>query len=163
MSYKDSGFHFYLKKGIKVMLRFKSFIALTAVLFIFGFAFAGMVRAQNVKKVKLPNGVEVVDISGLYDTQIENYGSWSAYGKYSTVTEIKQEGSSFVGIRLKATPYHSAGSETFRGEVDENGISKLQCITGAGLMDAVGKISDDGKTIKFDIPDSARSTMTRKE
>ena len=145
------------------MLRFKSITALIGVLFIFGMALAGMVKAQNVKKVKLPDGGEVVDISGLYDTQIENYGSWSAYGKYSTVTEIRQEGSSFVGIRLKATPYHSAGSETFRGEIDKNGIRKLQCLTGAGLMDAVGQISDDGKTIKFDIPDSARSTMTRKE
>ena len=79
------------------------------------------------------------------------------------MTEIKQEGSSFVGIRLKKTPYHEAGSETFRGELDKNGIKKLQLITGMGPMDADGQISEDGKTIKFNIPDKARSTMTMKE
>jgi hypothetical protein len=30
-------------------------------------------------------------------------------------------------------------------------------------MDANGQISEDGKTIKFDIPDKARSTMIKKE
>jgi hypothetical protein len=113
--------------------------------------------------VKLPDGEEVVDISGEWDTLIENYGAWSGYGKYSTVTEIKQERSSFVGIRLKKTPYHEAGSETVRGELDKNGIKTLQLITGYGAMDANAQISEDGKTIKFDLPDRARVTMTKKE
>ena len=126
------------------------------------FAWIGLVQAQEKRMVKLPNGEEVVDISGKWDTQIENYGSWSGYGKYSTITEIKQEGSSFVGIRLKATTYHPAGSETFRGELDKNGIKKLQLMTGMGPIDAVGKISDDGKTITTDAHEKARSTMTRK-
>ena len=104
-----------------------------------------------------------MDIGGRQDTQIENYGSWNSFGKYSTVTEIKQEGSSFIGIRLKETPYYSAGSETFRGELNRNGIMRLQLITGYGPMDADGRISEDGKTIKFDIPDKTRSTMTGKE
>jgi hypothetical protein len=30
-------------------------------------------------------------------------------------------------------------------------------------MDAEGQISEDGKKITFDIPDKAKSTMTRKE
>jgi hypothetical protein len=68
-----------------------------------------------------------------------------------------------VFIRLKKTPYHDAGSKTFQGELDKNGIKTLQLITGYGPMDANGQISEDGKTIKFDIPDKARSTMTRKE
>lgn len=145
------------------MLRSKLFAALAVILFIFGITIAGMAQAQEAKTMTLPSGEKVVDISGLWDNQIENIGSWSAYGKYSTVTEIKQEGSSFVGIRLKATPYHSAGSKTLRGEVDKNGFKKLQCITGMGPMDAVGQISDDGKTITIEIPDKGRFTMTRKE
>ncbi len=145
------------------MLRSKLFAALVVALFIFGIAIVGMAQSQKVKTVTLPSGEEVVDISGLWDTQIENYGSWSEYGKYSTVTEIIQESSSFFGIRLKATTYHAAGSKTFKGELDKNGIKKLQLITGMGLMDANGQISEDGKTIKFDIPDKARMTMTRKE
>jgi len=126
------------------------------------FVWIGMLQAQEKKMFKLPNGDEVVDISGEWDTQIENYGSWNQYGKYSTITEIKQEGGSFVGIRLKATTYHPAGSETFRGELDKNGIKKLQLMTGMGPIDAVGKISDDGKTITMDAHEKARSTMTRK-
>ena len=143
------------------MQRSKFFVVLTVVLF-FGIAIAGLIQAQNMKTIKLPNGDEVVDISGEWDTQIENYGSWSQYGKYSTITEIKQEGGSFVGIRLKATTYHPAGSETLRGELDKNGIKKLQLMTGMGPIDAVGKISDDGKTITTDAHEKARSTMTRK-
>ena len=145
------------------MLRSKLFAALVVALFIFGIAIVGMAQSQKVKIVALPSGEEVVDISGVWDTQIENYGSWSEYGKYSTVTEIIQEGSSFFGIRLKATTYHPAGSKTFKGELDKNGIKKLQLITGMGPMDAEGQISEDGKTITFDIPDKARSTMTREE
>lgn len=143
------------------MLRSKIFVVLSVVLF-FGIAIAGLVRAQGVKTIKLPNGEEVVDISGEWDTQIENYGSWSGYGKYSTITEIKQEGGSFVGIRLKATTYHRAGSETFRGELDKNGINKLQLMTGMGPIDAVGKISGDGKTIMMDAHEKDRSILTRK-
>jgi hypothetical protein len=143
------------------MQRSKFFVVLTVVLF-FGIAIAGLIQAQNMKTIKLPNGDEVVDISGEWDTQIETYGSWSQYGKYSTITEIKQEGGSFVGIRLKATTYHPAGSETLRGELDKNGIKKLQLMTGMGPIDAVGKISDDGKTITTDAHEKARSTMTRK-
>ena len=126
------------------------------------FVWIGMLQAQEKKMFKLPNGDEVVDISGEWDTQIENYGSWSQYGKYSTITEIKQEGGSFVGIRLKATTYHPAGSETFRGELDKNGIKKLQLMTGMGPIDAVGKISDDGKMITMDANEKAKSTMTKK-
>ena len=145
------------------MLRSKLFSLLAVMLLFFGIAITGCALTQKVKTVTLPSGEEVLDISGLWDTQIENYGSWSGYGSYSTVTEIKQEGSSFIGIRLKETPYHSAGSETFRGELDKNGFKKLELITGYRPMDAVGQISDDGKTIKFDIADKARSIMTRKE
>ncbi len=143
------------------MIRSRLFIVLTMVL-LFGIAMAGLVQAQKVKTIKLPNGEEVVDINGEWDTQIENYGSWSQYGKYSTITEIKQEGGSFVGIRLKATTYHPAGSETFRGELDTNGIKKLQLMTGMGPIDAVGEISDDGKTITVDAHEKSKSTMTRK-
>lgn len=145
------------------MLRSKSFAVFAFTLFIFGIAVSGCAQSQKMKTVTLPSGEEVIDISGVWDTQIENYGSWSGYGSYSTETEIQQEGSSFVGIRLKKTPYHDAGSKTFQGELDKNGIKTLQLITGYGPMDANGQISDDGKTIKFDIPDKARSTMTRKE
>ena len=45
----------------------------------FFFALIGLVQAQEKKMVKLPDGEEVVDISGEWDTLIENYGAWSGY------------------------------------------------------------------------------------
>jgi len=145
------------------MLRFRLSTGFVLVLCVFGIAIAGCAQTQKVKTVTLPSGEEVMDISGLWDSQIENYGSWSEFGKYSTETEIKQNGGTFVGVRLKKTPYHDAGSISFQGELDSNGIKKIQLITGYGPMDANGEISEDGKTIKFDIPDKGRGTMIRKE
>jgi hypothetical protein len=53
------------------------------------FAWIGFVQAQQAKTVKLPSGKEVVDISGEWDDQIENYGLWSSYGKYPQVIKIE--------------------------------------------------------------------------
>jgi hypothetical protein len=145
------------------MLRPKLFTVFVLALCFFGVVVAGCAHTQKVKTITLPSGEEVMDISGLYDTQIAHYGSWSVYGSYSTVTEIRQEGSSFVGIRKKAKPYHSAGSVSFQGELDKNGIKKLQLVSRLGFLDATGQISDDGKIITMDANDKARSTMTRKE
>jgi len=136
-----------------------------AVLFIFSlaiFAWIGLAQAQEAKTVKLPNGEEVVDISGEWDSQIENYGPWSSYGKYSNVIKITLEGNSFVGVRMKADDWHSPGSESFRGELDKDGIKKLQLMTGMGPIDAKGQISEDGNKIIMDDGEKARSTLIRK-
>lgn len=135
------------------------------VLFIFSlaiFAWIGLVQAQEAKTVKLPNGEAVVDISGEWDDQIENYGPWSSYGKYTNVIKITLEGNSFVGIRMKSDTWHFAGSESFRGELDKDGIKKLQLMTGLGPMDAKGQISEDGNKIILDDGEKVRSTLIRK-
>ncbi len=49
------------------------------------FAWTGLAQAQKAKTVKLPNGEEVVDISGEWDDHVENYGAWSEVGKYSNI------------------------------------------------------------------------------
>jgi len=135
------------------------------VLFIFSlaiFAWIGLVQAQEAKTVKLPNGEAVVDISGEWDDQIENYGPWSSYGKYTNVIKITLEGNSFVGVRMKADDWHSPGSESFRGELDKDGIKNLQLMTGMGPIDAKGQISEDGNKIMIDDGEKARSTLKRK-
>jgi hypothetical protein len=131
-------------------------------LFGLGTTTVGLAQAQNVKTVKLPNGEEVVDISGEWDTQIENYGPWSGYGTYPNVIKITLEGNSFVGIRMKADTYSSAGTELFRGELDNDGIKKIQIITGMGPYDAKGQISENGNKIIIDDGEKARSTLIRK-
>ena len=145
------------------MLRSKLLAALAVTLFIIGMGITGCAQTYKVKTVELKSGEKVLDISGLWDTQIEHYGSYSGYGKFSTVTEIKQKGSSFVGIRKKATRYHQAGSKTFQGELDKNGFKKFQILTRYGAMDTVAIMSDDGKTITTDTPNFVKTIMTRKE
>jgi hypothetical protein len=136
-----------------------------AVLFIFSlaiFAWIGLAQAQEAKTVKLPNGEEVVDIRGEWDDQIENYGPWSQYGKYTNIIKVTLEGNSFVGIRMKSDRWHSAGSESFRGEINKDGIMKLQLMTGLGPMDAKGQINEDGNKIILDDGRKVRSTLIRK-
>ena len=137
-----------------------------SVLLIFSFAifaWIGFAQAQQAKTVKLPSGDEVVDISGEWDAQIENYGPWSSYGNYPQVIKITLEGNSFIGVRMISDPWHSSpGSEIFQGELDKDGIKKLQLITRMGPMDAKGQISEDGNKIMIDDGEKARSTLIRK-
>lgn len=136
-----------------------------AVLFIFSlaiFAWIGLAQAQEVKTVKSPNGEEVVDISGEWDAQIENYGPWSEYGKYTNIIKITLEGNSFVGIRMKSDTWHSPGSESMRGELDKDGIKKVQIMSGLGPLDAKGQISEDGNKIIIDDGEKTRSILIRK-
>jgi hypothetical protein len=136
-----------------------------AVLFIFSLAilaWIGLAQAQEAKTVKLPNGEEVVDIRGEWDAQIENYGPWSGYGKYPNFIKITLEGNSFVGIRRVSDPWHSPGSESFRGELDKDGIMKVQIMSGMGPIDAKGQISEDGNKIIIDDGEKARLTLIRK-
>ena len=137
-----------------------------SVLFIFSFAifaWIGFAQAQQVKTVKLPSGEEVVDISGEWDAQIENYGPWSSYGNYPQVIKITLKDNSFFGVRMISDPWHSSpGSEIFQGELDKDGIKKLQLLTGHGWMDAKGQISEDGNKIMIDDGEKTRSTLIRK-
>ena len=130
-----------------------------------GFAAAQMARPAAMKTVKLSNGQEVFDISGEWDTAVENLGAKSKYGAYPQVFKITQEGNSFTGIRMKDNPppaYGKAGSKCIQGEVDKNGIKKLEIITGVGqYLPAVSKISEDGNKITIDAFDSELPTRSQ--
>ena len=144
------------------MLRSKLFVVLTVVLFIFGIAIVGLAQEQKAKTVKLPSGEEVVDISGEWDAQIEDYGPWKGWGDFSNILKITLEGNSFVGIRMKNDLYYSSGTEAIRGELDKNGIKNVQIPTNLGTLDAKGKISEDGKKIIIDDGEKCRYTLIRK-
>ena len=136
-----------------------------AVLFICSFAifaWIGLAQSQKAKTTKLPNGEEVVDIRGEWDDQIENYGPWSRYGKYSNILKITLEGNSFVGIRMKSDPYHAAGGVAILGELDKDGIKKVQIMSGGGPLDAKGQITEDGNKIIIDDGEKGRLTLIRK-
>jgi hypothetical protein len=126
------------------------------------FALVSLVQAQETKKIKLPNGEEVVDISGEWDGELENYGPWSRFGNYTNVFKITQEGNSFVGIRMKIDKFNLPDSVAFRGELDKDGIKKLQWMTDAGPLDTKGEILEDGNNIIIDDGEKARATLIRK-
>ena len=136
-----------------------------AVLFICSlaiFARTGLAQTQKAKMVKLPNGEEVVDIRGEWDDQVENYGAWSGYGKYTNVLEITLKGNKFYGFRMKSDKYHPAGTVAIRGKLDKNGIKEVQLMSSIGPIDAKGQISEDGNKIIIDDGQRVKLTLTRK-
>jgi len=118
---------------------------------------------KGVKKtITLPNGDVVWDLNGEWDSLGENYGPWSLFGSFRNVVKITQTGSSFVGIRMHDAPWLPAGTWAIRGELDKNGFKNVQIGSGAGPIDAKGKISEDGNKFVVDDGEKARGTFTRK-
>jgi hypothetical protein len=150
-----------VKKWIVVcMVCFVALIAWT------GLAFAQAVKPAVMKTVKLPNGQEVFDISGEWDVLVENYGEFAQFGTYPNVAQItiRESDGSFHAVRLKANPPPSprpAGSFIMIGDLDKNGIIKLDVIAG-GPVPSTWKISENGNKINVDAPNKARLTFTRK-
>ena len=140
-------------------------VCLVALIAWTGLSFAQAAKPAVMKTIKLPNGQEVFDISGEWDTAVENLNAMSIYGAYPQVLKITQEGSSFTGIRLKDNPPPSvakAGSKCMEGEVEKNGIKKIEIITGGGNgLPAVFKISEDGNKIDIDGFDSELPTRSQ--
>jgi len=136
-------------------------LIMVSLVILFGLQKFNPIKTEAANTVKLPNGEEVVDISGQWDAQLVNYGPWSQYGSYPAVIKIILNGNSFVGIRMKPTKFHSAGKELFRGELDKDGIKKLQLMTGHGPIDAKGQISEDGNKIIADDGEKVRETLIR--
>jgi hypothetical protein len=133
---------------------------------------------QNVgsadKKPLPPSAKKVINISGEWEVTVQNLNARSMWGTYPQVFQITQQGSSFTGIRLKDEPrpaHGKAGEKCMEGEVDKNGIKKIEMIDPYGnRMPAVCKISEDGKAMSIDAFDSvlpthsqlARYTLIRK-
>jgi len=131
-----------------------------------GLAFAQASKPAAMKTVKLPNGQEVFDISGEWDVLIENYGEKADFGTYPNVAQItiRESDGSFHAVRMKANPPPSprpAGSLIMVGELDKNGITKLDVVA-PEKTPSTWKISENGNKINVDAPNRARLTFTRK-
>ena len=150
-----------MKRRIAVcMVCFVALIAWT------GLAFSQTAKPAAMKTVKLPNGQEVFDISGEWDVLAEHYDLWARFGTYLQIFKITQEGTSFTGIRLKDSPPPAtgkAGGKSMQGEVDNNGVKKIEVISGQGsILPGNCKISEDGNKINIDVPQKIRLTLIRK-
>jgi hypothetical protein len=130
-----------------------------------GLAFAQTAKPAAMKTVKLPNGQEVFDISGEWDVLVENYGEWAQFGTYPQLVQvtIRESDSSFHGIRLMDNPQpgRKAGSFLMAGELDKNGITRLELPVGEKIPDT-WKISENGNKINVDVPNKSKVTLTRK-
>jgi len=130
-----------------------------------GLAVAQTATQAEIKTVKLPNGQEVFDISGEWDVIIENYGEWARFGTYPQLVKvtIRESDGSFHGIRLidNPQPGRKAGSFLMEGELDKNGITRLELPVGEKLPNT-WKISENGNKINVDVPNKAKVTLTRK-
>jgi hypothetical protein len=131
-----------------------------------GLAFAQTDKPVAMKTVKLANGQEVFDISGEWDVLIENYGEKASFGTYQNVAQItiKESDGSFHAVRMKSNPPPSprpAGSLIMIGELDKNGITKLDAIV-PERTPSTWKISENGNKINVDAPNNVRYTFTRK-
>ena len=113
--------------------------------------------------VTLSNGEVIYDLNGEWEVSVEHYGPWAQYGAVSDISEIKQEGASFVGITLLGTPRSPKGSEKLRGELDKSGFKKVHVITGVGPIDLNGEILNNGNKMIFDDGTKIRLTYTRKQ
>jgi hypothetical protein len=130
-----------------------------------GLAFSQTAQPAAMKTIKLPNGQEVFDISGEWDVIIENYGEWARFGTYPQLVKvtIRESDGSFHGIRLidNPQPGRKAGSFLMEGELDKNGITRLELPVGEKLPNT-WKISENGNKINVDVPNKAKVTLTRK-
>jgi hypothetical protein len=130
-----------------------------------GLAFAQVAKPAAIKTIKLPNGQEVFDISGEWDVLIENYGEFERFGTYPQLVQvtIKESDGSFHGIRLidNPQPGRKAGTFLMVGELDKNGITRLEMPIGEKIPNT-WQIIENGNKINVDVPNKSRVTLTRK-
>jgi hypothetical protein len=141
-----------------------SITPLLIVAFLIAFVSVAFAQAEKgwEKTVTLPSGEVILDMSGEWAVSVEHYGPWAQYGVIPDIMEIKQEGTSFIGVTLLGSPRSPKGSEKLRGELDKNGFKKVQTITGAGPLDLNGEILLNGNKIKYDDGKKLRLTLIRR-
>jgi hypothetical protein len=143
------------------------------VIFVFLLVFVSfsISQSQDIKKLKagmpntvtLSNGEVIYDLNGEWEVSAEHYGPWAQHGVVSDISEIEQEGASFVGVTLLGSPRSPKGSEKLRGELDKSGFKKVYVITGVGPIDLNGEILNNGNKMIFDDGTKIRLTYTRKQ
>jgi alpha-beta hydrolase superfamily lysophospholipase len=132
--------------------------------------------AAPAPKLQLPSGETVWDLSGDWDTLIENYGPGARHGTGPNVYRITQTGSTFHAIRTNDdplltkeisehghAPWGRAGSPSLQGEVEKTGFEHVQIVYGSGgrVLPSTGHISEDGKKIVIDNGLYIKVTLTR--
>lgn len=115
------------------------------------------------KTVTLPSGEVILDMSGEWDCFIEYQGMYSGLRSHKVTTEITQEGKTFLGVRLEDTPYWPKGTESIKGELQEDGFKTVYVNrSDVGWTPCKWEISENGNKILLDDERVLKLTLKRK-
>jgi hypothetical protein len=113
--------------------------------------------------VRLPSGEIVCDLNGEWNTLYEPYGPMQHFGKMKSMIKITQQGNMFVGKSTIDTGFTPAGTEKIRGELDKDGIKKVQLTRpDKDWSDGKVEMSKDCNKIVIDDSDGLKMTLERK-
>ena len=126
--------------------------------------FTSIAYSQTGKNTaRLPGGELVCDLNGEWNTLYEPYGPMQHFGKMKSMIKITQQGNMFVGKSLISTGFTPAGTEKIRGELDKDGIKKVQITRpDKDWSDAKVEMSRDCNKIVIDDSDGLKMTLERK-
>ena len=126
--------------------------------------FVSIAYSQAEKNtVRLPSGELVCDLNGEWNTLYEPYGPMEHFGKIKSMIKITQQGHVFVGKSLISTGFTPAGTEKIRGELDKDGIKKVQLTRpDKDWSDGKVEMSKDCNKIEIDDSDGLKMTLERK-
>jgi hypothetical protein len=110
-----------------------------------------------------PNSEEILNINGVWNVKIENYGVLSRHGTWKFVAKITQNGTTFEAIRMNNYAFYQKGTVALSGEIDKNGFKNVVAHTNSQPIPMRGKIKDNGNRLIFDDGDMQRSTYTRSQ
>ena len=127
-------------------------------------SFVSITYSQPEKNtVRLPSGESVCDLNGEWNTLYEPYGPMEHFGKIKSMIKITQQGNMFVGKSLISTGFTPAGTEKIRGELDKDGIKRVQLTRpDKDWSDGKAEISKDCNKISIDDNDGLRMVLERK-
>jgi hypothetical protein len=126
--------------------------------------FMSMAYSQMGKHtVRLPSGELVCDLNGEWNTLYEPYGPMQHFGKMKSMIKITQQGNMFVGKSTIGTGFTPAGTEKIRGELDKDGIKKVQLTRpDKDWSDGKVEMSKDCNKVVIDDSDGLKMTLERK-
>jgi hypothetical protein len=126
--------------------------------------FVSIAYSQTEKNtVRLPSGELFCDLNGEWNTLYEPYGPMQHFGNIKSMIKITQQGNMFVGKSLISTGFTPAGTEKIRGELDKNGIKKVQLTRpDKDWSDGKAEMSKDCNKILIDDSDGLRIILERK-
>jgi len=98
---------------------------------------------EEVSATTINSNNVAINLIGEWDT----VSDLKEYGVYKDVVQITQTGNTFVGIKLIGTQFSPKGSETIKGDVEDNIIRSMFLKTTLGWLPAEWIVNEQGDEI----------------